>query len=148
MYREANRASFLGRNGSSCLAATYGKLVAIEITIKDIMGASAQPSWKHNLPTILTSFAAHRASVNPPVSSASLNSLAAQLGNQLARLICKNLEGNRSSVPRHSYPHMRYLLHEWDGTHPQDTKESDIQGVDRIANRIISTLIRAYGVSP
>jgi hypothetical protein len=45
MYREANRASFMGRTGSSCLAATYGKLVAIEITIKDIMGASAQSSW-------------------------------------------------------------------------------------------------------
>lgn len=148
MYREANRASFMGRNGSSCLAVTYCKLIAIEITIKDTMSASAQSSWQHNLPTILTSFATHRASTDPPVPAASLNSLATQLGNQLAQLTCLNLYGNIASVPRHSYPHMRYLLHEWDGPQPQDTKESDIQAVDRIANSIISTLKREYGVSP
>lgn len=148
MYRKANRASFMGRSGSSCLATTYCKLVAIEITIKDVMGANAQPSWKHNLPTILTSYATHRASANPPIPAASLNSLATQLGNQLARLVCLNLSGNRTSVPRNSYPYMRYLMHEWDGPHSQDTKESDIQAVDRIANNIINTLNRAYGVSP
>lgn len=122
MYREANRASFIGRPNSSCLAATYGKLVAIEITIKDIMGTSAQPSWQHNLPIILTSFAAHHASMVPPIPAARLNSLAVQLGNQLSQLTCLNRSGNRSSVPRNSYPHMRYLLHEWDGTHTNDTK--------------------------
>jgi hypothetical protein len=148
MYRKANRASFMGRSGSSCLATTYCKLIAIEITVKDVMGANAQPSWKHNLPTILTSFATHHASASPPVPAASLNSLATQLGNQLARLVYLNLSGNRTSVPRTSYPYMRYLMHEWDGTDPQDTKESDIQAVDRIANSIISTLNSEYGVSP
>lgn len=148
MCRKANRASFMGRNGSSCLAATYGKLVAIEITIKDIMGVNAKSSWRHNLPIILTCFAAHHASVTPPVPAARMNSLATQLANQLAQLTCLNLSGNRSNVPHHSYPHMRYLMHEWDGSHPNDTKESDIQEVDGIANSIINTLKSLYGVSP
>lgn len=148
MYRKANRASFLGRNGSSCLATTYGKLVAIEITIKDHMGASANPTWQHNLPVILTSFATHFTSSNPTVSTANLNSLAMQLSNNLARLVCSNVSGNRRTVPRHSYPYMRYLFHEWDGSHPTDTKENDIRALDIIANNIISTLQNLYGVSP
>ncbi|KAB0663973.1 hypothetical protein F6V25_14255 [Oryzomonas japonica] len=142
MHRKANRASFMGRANSSCLASTYGKLVAIEITLKDIMGAVADPTWQHNLPLILTSFADHRATTNP---SATLNSLAAQLGNQLSQLIFQMVSGRKSAVPRHCYPHMRYLLHEWDG---QDTKETDIKAVDAIADNIISTLKIKYGVSP
>lgn len=148
MYRETNRASFMGRANSSCLAVTYGKLVAIEITIKDSMGTSAPPTWKHDLSLILTSFATHRASSAQPVSAANLNSLAIQLGNHLSRLSVINLSGNRSNVPKYSYPHMRYLLHEWDGSHTNDTKESEIQEVDTIANRIISVLQKKYGVSP
>lgn len=148
MYREANRASFLGRNGSSCLATTYGKLVAIELTIKDHMGASAKPEWRHNLPVILTSFATHCSSSNPTVSTANLNSLASQLANNLARFECSGVSGNRQPVPRSSYPHMRYIFHEWDGSHPTDTKESDIHTLDLIADNIIHILQRLYGVHP
>lgn len=142
MYRETNRASFMGKNNSSRLATTYGKLVAIEVTIKDVMGAQADPKWKHNLPIILTSFAA-----NYSISSAKLNSLATQLGNQLSRIVFLKLSGVRASIPRDSYPYMRYLMHEWDGNHPHDTKESDIIEVDRIAISIINTLKNDYMVS-
>lgn len=147
MYRRANRASFLGRPGASRLAATYGKLVAIEITIKDVMGTSALSSWRHNLPVILTSFAAHHAAANPPIPAARLNSLATQLGNQLSRLIYLDLSGARSTVPRNSYPYIRYIFHEWDGTHRNDTKEADIVSLDRVANSIMTTLHSLYGVS-
>lgn len=105
-------------------------------------------SSRHDLPTMLTTFAARHASASPPVSAARLNSLAIQLGNQLARLTCLDPSGSRSVVPRNSYPHMRYILHEADGSHPQDTKESDLQVVNTIADNILNALNSDYGVTP
>ena len=145
MDRKTNRDSFMGR-GTCCLAPTYGTLVAIEIAIKDNMGAAANPAWQHNLPHILISFAAQRAAATPPVPAAQLNSLSTRLGNELSQLICLDLSGNRSVVPGKSYPYMRYLLHEADGT-PADTKETEIVAVNNTASAIITTLQTLYGVT-
>ncbi len=142
MYRRANRSSFLGKPGSSCLASTYGKLVAIELTIKDELGVAISSGWQHDIQVMLTRFALHRSGV----SAAILNSLATQLANRLNVLSCTNKSGTRICVPSNNYPYMRYVLHEWDGNDAANTKENDIKAVDNIAERIIRILRRSYEV--
>lgn len=143
MYRQANRSSFLGKPGSSCLASTYGKLVAIELTIKDELGVTISSGWQHDIQVMLTRFASHRTGV----SAAILNSLATQLANKLNLLSCTNKSGTRICVPSNNYPYMRYVLHEWDGDNAADTKENDIKAVDNIAERIIRILRSSYEVT-
>jgi hypothetical protein len=142
MYRRTNRSSFLGKPNASCLAIAYGKLVAIELTIKDEMGPAASSGWQHDLQVMLTRFAHH----NRHVPSGTLNSLAVQFANRLGNLSCTDKSGARIHVPSNNYPYMRYIMHEWDGTEVTDTKEDDIVAVSEIANRIINILLQNYGV--
>lgn len=147
MYRRSNRASFLGRPGSSSLAKNYGKLVAIEIAMKDHMGAAATASYSHNLPHILVQYAGEKATAMPPIPGGALQSKSIQLANLLRSLTCMDKQGTRMKVPPHSYPYMRYVMHELDGNDLTDAKETDIEAIGVIADDIIGILSTSYQVA-
>lgn len=146
MYRQANRASFLGKQGCSCLARCYGKLVAIEIVLKDHLGPNGA-NVSHDVPALLGKVAAAGAHQTPPILAAPLNSKAQQLSQMLRLLSCSSKTGQRMLVPPSSYPFMRYIFHESDGTHTSDVKEQDLIKIGTLADDIISLLSNTYQVT-
>lgn len=146
MYRQANRASFLGKQGCSSLAKCYGKLVAIEIALKDHLGPAGL-NTSHDVPELLGRVAIAGRHQNPSISSAELNSKAQQLREKLRLLSCSDKRGLRMSVPPTSYPYMRYIFHELDGAHVDDVKEQDLVAIGVIADNIIRLLSATYQVT-
>ena len=147
MYRKTNRASFLSVQGCSCLAACYGKLVAIELALKDHLGAATTSSAGHNVNSLLGRLAALGTAQAPPISAAALNSNSTKLANKLQVLSCASKTGGRISVPPSNYPYLRYIYHELDGTHLSDVKESDLVEIGAIADQIIQIMDVTYGVA-
>jgi hypothetical protein len=146
MPKQANIDSFLNRAGASALARTYGKMVAIELAVKDSLGLGATAHMQHDVATLLSTLATQRATIQPPVPAAALISQAQQLANQLSRLICCHSSGSRMRVPRYSYPYMRYVRHARDGWPTPHTDEQSILAVDSTANQILHTLRSSYGL--
>jgi hypothetical protein len=148
MYRSTNRASFLGKPGASSLAKAYGKLVAIEIVVKDELGPAATASHGHDVPGLLVALAKARELAPHFVPKAAMTGKVAKLSSLLSGMTCTGKQGARMPVPAVNYPYMRYVLHENDGTHPTDTKEAHIADVGATADEVIDLLINAYKISP
>jgi hypothetical protein len=146
MYRKTNRAAFLGKPNSSCLAQSYGKLVAIELTIKDVLGSAATSTYQHDVPRLLNDFAEIHAMNTTPIPASALKSKASQLANTLRQLKCSDKWGGIMMVPHNNYPYMRYVLHELDGADPTDSKEEELQRLGQIADDIVTILGRTYQV--
>ncbi len=146
MTRKASRDSFLRRENSSQLAIVYGKLVAIELAIKDDFGELASLYWNHKIHEMLVDFADAYSQKNQNISVSVIKSYAAQFQNKLKKLVCVYNDNHKSHVPINSYPHMRYVVHEND-ERGFVTKENDIKNLEVLVDNIINELNTRYGLA-
>lgn len=136
---DENIASFM--NKSSLLATTYGKLVAIEIALRN-----ESPFYSHDVPSKLQGFGSKQVH-NSGFYNVNSNSLANALSHVFINSKPAKIHKNPpiswteiiSSVPSHSYPYMRYARLSPDYTNDCVT-QSNLKSLDCLLDQIIFEL--------
>ncbi|QMS76690.1 hypothetical protein [Aeromonas veronii] len=136
---DENIASFM--NKTSLLATTYGKLVAIEIALRN-----ESPFYSHDVPSKLQGFGS-KPGHNTGFYNVNSNTLATALSQIFINSKPAKMHKNPptswteiiSNVPSHSYPYMRYARLSSDYTNSSVT-QSNLTSLDRLLDQIIFEL--------
>lgn len=139
-----NVSAFLGRPNVSRLAEAYGRLVAIEIAVKESLGQPSAKNRGHDVPMLLIELANCRDLPPHSIPKGPMISLAQSLSNLINSLYCNDRTGVATNVPRDNYPYMRYVRHAADMWPSPNTDEPVIEQLNSKAVDIIRLLSSTY----
>jgi hypothetical protein len=133
MAHRINRKAFLSaKHSSHPLLSAYGQLVATELALKD--HATEWPRGKrHDIPALLDD-----------LCDPGLTALGAQLGLELAAILCTKTSGNSAPIQPSNYPELRYARH--DSDYNGGTTNMHLLNLVKVIEDIIVQL-RAKGVA-
>ncbi|MBY5921728.1 hypothetical protein [Ferrimonas balearica] len=120
-----NIKSFSGKcTSSTTLREAYNTIVHIELLLKTELINQGTTANGHNIGLLIGQLGS---TSNPNLPDATVNTYNADLEHSISKMICHGLDGQPTTVPIRSYPHMRYIRHisDW-GTGTSDSQLTDV----------------------